>query len=458
MLLRFAMPLGDTIVALSTPPGTAALALIRASGPLCAQLAAECFGRKSPPPPRQATFGTLRDKSGEKLDEVIYIYYAQPHSFTGEDMLEIACHGNPFIVQNILKSLCERGCRMAEPGEFTRTAYLNEKLDLSQAESVADVIHARSEVAVRAAQRQLGGGLSERTNPLKGNLLQLCAHLEAYIDFPEEDLPPEDQEGPLRSLAQLEEQMRELAATSRFRAALHEGVRTVILGAPNAGKSSLLNRLAGSDRVIVAEKPGTTRDTVEECLNIGAFTLRVIDTAGLHTTEDAIERLGIERTVAAAQQGDFFLIVVDSTAPCPTLPEAVLSHLNPDNSIVVANKADLPESNPAADFLQNMPHVSLSAKTGNGVNVLRGTIQACLQRHFPVDAGAGLIVNERHAAALNAAAHELNEARKLLLASEPPELAATHVHEAIAAIGTITGRIDNEEMLDHLFSTFCIGK
>lgn len=453
------MPFGDTIAALATPAGESALALIRVSGPLASTLATDCTGRTSAPPPRRATLLTWQDRAHAPLDDVVLTRYEAPASFTGEDMLEISCHGNPLLAQKILADLVSRGCRMAEPGEFTRTAFLNNKLDLSQAEAVADIISARSDSALQAARRQLEGQLGAEVKSLRDNILEVCSTIEAYIDFPEEDLPAEDQEGPLQELKRLQQSMQELAETSRYRSALHDGLSTVILGAPNVGKSSLLNALSGEDRAIVTNVPGTTRDTVEERILAGPFCLRITDTAGLHETHDELERLGIERTLRAVRSADFFLLVVDTTLPFPILPPEVLQQLSPATTLVIDNKIDLPadETRNNEPFLQDYTHVRTSLLTGAGLDVLRGTIIHMLEKHLP-DASSGLIVNERHAQALLNGANALCLARELIQSGQPTELAATHLHECTTSLHEIIGGADNEAMLDHLFARFCIGK
>jgi tRNA modification GTPase len=281
----------DTIAALATPVGTAAIAVVRASGPDTARLAREIFG--ATPPPRVATHSDYRDRAGVVVDDVLVTFFAGPRSYTGEDSLEVSCHGNPFIAQKILEDLFARGCRPAEPGEFTQRAFLHGQMDLSQAEAVMDLIHARSEKALAAANQQLRGSLGRQMNALIDRLLQVLARVEAYIDFPDEDLPPEDRVLVARELTQLTRETDRLLATSHYGQMLRDGIKTVIVGAPNVGKSSLLNRLVGSERALVSPEPGTTRDFIEERILVGPHCLRVIDTAGLNPSPAPLEKLGM---------------------------------------------------------------------------------------------------------------------------------------------------------------------
>jgi tRNA modification GTPase len=346
----------DTIAALATPIGTSAIAVVRASGPACAGLAAAALSqapdvsapRRSPPPPRLARHADYRDRSGAILDDVLATYFAAPHSYTGDDTLEIACHGNPFIAQKILEDLLARGCRAAGPGEFTRRAFLNGRIDLSQAEAVMDLIHARGERALAAANQQLRGSLGRHVTALTDELLQTLARVEAYIDFPDEDLPPEDRSLVRRALAALTQSTARLLATRHYGELLREGIKTIILGEPNAGKSSLLNRLIGHDRAIVSPEPGTTRDFIEERLLLGPHCLRLIDTAGLNPSPAPLEKLGMDKTLERATEADLFILVLDATRPSPTLPQEITERMTPENTLVILNKTDLLSGQQAA--------------------------------------------------------------------------------------------------------------
>ncbi len=468
--------LPDTIVAPATPSGTAAIAVVRVSGPEVARLWREIFGAETFVP-RTAVHADYHDHTGALADDVLATFFQSPHSYTGEDSLEVSCHGNPFIVQKILEDLLARGCRMAGPGEFTQRAWLNGRMDLSQAEAVMDLIHARSERALAAAQQQLRGALGRRMAALTAALLGALARIEAYIDFPDEDLPPEDRglvraalEGVIRGTGQL-------LATTHYGGLLRDGIRTVIVGAPNAGKSSLLNRLVGHERAIVSPEPGTTRDFIEERIMAGPHWLRLTDTAGLNPAPAPLETLGMAKTLERAAAADLLLLVLDATRPTPPLPAELRALLRPATTLVVLNKADLlapgvapvpqlddvggalaaPQgrSKTAPLQLQNIP---VSALTGAGIEELQTEIIRRAEA-FRQDTGEELIaINARHAHALTQAKECLGEALEKLTANSPVELLASDLRGALDAFGEIAGKVDNEQMLDQLFAHFCIGK
>ena len=448
----------DTIVAPATPPGESALALVRISGPLAAALAAAWHGG-SPPPPRFAWHADYRDRHGAVLDDVIFTLFARPQSYTGEDVLEISLHGNPFILRRLLEDLLARGCRLAEPGEFTRRAFLNGRLDLTAAEAVMDVIRARSERALQAAQQQLRGSLGRRIDELVTNLLSCCAAIEAHIDFPEDDLPIEDRTRRRDEIAALRAAISRLQATRRHGELLRQGLRVVLLGAPNAGKSSLLNRLAGYERAIVSVEPGTTRDFLEEPLSLGPHCIRIIDTAGLRTATAAVERAGVERSLEQAREADLVVLVVDAGAPCPTLPAEILAALTPGRALIAVNKCDQPERQFRWSAETALPLVEVSALTGAGCHALQARLIELADALTGIGADEErLTVNARHAAALAEADSALDHADQLLATQGPLELVGSELRTAVAALGAIVGRIDHEQILDRLFASFCIGK
>ena len=451
------MPSEDTIVALGSPAGQSAIGLIRLSGPDCKALIYNIFLNSSPRP-RHATLGEYRDAKGRLLDQVVYIYYAREASYTGEEMIEISAHGNPLIIQKIIEDCLSRGCRMAEAGEFTRTAFLNGRMDLSQAEAVAELISASSDRALEAAQRQLRGAVGEKVNSLTDKLLQIIAQLEAYIDFPEEDLPPEEAEEPVRDLKELREEMEQLIGASHYRSLLQDGVKTVILGAPNAGKSSLMNALSGEERVIVSEEPGTTRDFVEQRIMLGPWLLRLIDTAGLHPPQSSVEERGIKKTREQAATADLRLLVLDAGLPPPSFSEEITSRLSKERSLLVVNKIDLHQEADFASFLPDLPRCRCSALTGEGLNALKEQILQTLEHDVFIPGEDRLLVSARHAHALESARAFTDKALEKLQAREYSELAASDLRGALDALGQITGKIDNEQVLDKLFSAFCIGK
>ncbi len=452
------MSSGDTIVALGTPTGESALALVRVSGPECLNLARQCFKNTSPPLPRQANLAVYTDKEGRILDQTVFVFYEHGKSYTGEAMLEISLHGNPYIAQKVIEDLIERGCRLAEPGEFTRKAFLNGKLDLSQAEAVADIIRARSDRALAAAQRQLGGELRKEMETLADQVLEVMAGVEAYIDFPDEDLPPEEEEGPVNEIGKLRKKLDSLIETSRYKQVLSEGIRTVLVGPPNAGKSSLLNALFGEDRAIVSPEPGTTRDFITEKIMVGPYVLQIVDTAGLHDSSQSVEKLGMHKTLQKLEEADFFLVVVDGSLDSPPLPPAALTHFQQNCTLVVENKSDLGR-NPAMDrFLPDCPHVRISLLSGEGMEDFRGILQKTLEQDDVVPTSDRLILSARHAQALSRCRSALSEAVRKIETGEPTELMASDLREALDAIGEVVGKMDNEQVLDKLFSGFCIGK
>jgi tRNA modification GTPase len=447
----------DTIAALATPVGTAAIAVVRASGPDSVRLMAEIFGSA---PPRSVVHCDYRDRHGVLLDDTLAVFFQGPHSYTGEDSLEVSCHGNPFIAQKILEDLLARGCRAAGPGEFTQRAWLNGRLDLSQAEAVMDLIGARSERALAAAHQQLRGALGRQVAALTDELLLVLARIEAYIDFPDEDLPPENRAAVRAALQRVAQGADRLLATSHYGTLLRDGIRTVIVGEPNAGKSSLLNRLVGHERALVGSEPGTTRDFIEERLSAGPHWLRLIDTAGLNPDPGPIERRGIEKTMENAAAADLVLLVLDSNRPTPPLPTALQALLCLETTIVVLNKSDLlpPGSAPVAQGPAGYAALAVSALTGEGIDALMAEIVNRAEA-FRQDTGEDLIaINARHAEALARARAGLTGALAKLADSSPAELLASDLRDALDALGEIAGRVDHERMLDHLFAHFCIGK
>lgn len=441
----------DTIAALGTPVGTAALAVVRVTGDAAPELARAIFGRV--PLPRRATLGAYRDAAGVLVDEVLFTRFAAPRSYTGEPMLEISGHGNPYLAQRILEDLFARGCRPAEPGEFTRRAFINGRIDLSQAEAVMDLIHARSERALAAAHRQLRGALRREMEDLCAALVGALANVEAYIDFPDEDLPPEDREALRASLGRIRDGAGRLLATRHYGEILREGVSVAIVGEPNAGKSSLLNRLVGSDRAIVSPEPGTTRDFIEERVRLGPHLARLIDTAGLNPEPGPVERLGIERTRARIHDSDIALAVLDAGRPPPGFAAGLPAEREGRPTLFVWNKVDLaPAGAEPAGALR------VSALTGEGIEELRVALAAAADGLQPGTDTEAVAINARHARALAEARECLDAALDKLATASDPALLASDLRGAMAAFGEVAGRIDHERVLDALFATFCIGK
>lgn len=446
----------DTIAALATPVGTAAIALLRISGKDTASLARAIIGEE--PSVRIARRADYRDRDGTLVDDVLCTFFRGPASYTGEDTLEISCHGNPYIAQRILEDLIARGCRQAEPGEFTQRAFLNGQLDLSQAEAVMDLIHARGEKALAAANQQLRGALGRHMTKLIDALLSVLARIEAYVDFPEEDLPPEDQNRVIADIGALQESVSKLLSTNHYGNILREGIKVAILGEPNAGKSSLLNRMLGRERALVSERAGTTRDYLEERILLDGYCVRLIDTAGLNPAPEELERQGIAKTLEIMAEADLIMFVLDRTRPTPVLPAEVAESLSAGRTLLVRNKCDLPEVATLESRWAGFELVEISALTGAGLDQLRSALNR-RAKAFHVELGDEIIaINARHADALTRAKQGLDAAVVKLKQLDPIELAASDLRDVLEAFGDIAGKVDNERMLDQLFASFCIGK
>ncbi len=442
----------DTIAALATPPGVGALAIIRLSGPQAPAILQACTCRQRPLEPRRATLVRVRSASGLVLEEAVATWLAATASFTGEDEVELCCHGGLLVTRRVLERLLACGARPAEPGEFSRRAFENGRLDLTQAEAVMDVITAGSDLALRAAHNQLHGVLSQRVEQAADRLISVTAHVEAYIDFPEEDIAPDTTAELLEGLSAVERELQALLATADEGRLLREGVRTAIIGAPNVGKSSLLNCLLGYERAIVSPTAGTTRDTVEAAVTLGSLRLQLIDTAGLHESADAIERAGMERSRRAGAEADLVLIVADASLP-PTLP-GLDEELKKTPSLLLLNKCDLPVHE---GWAQHPTALRLSCRTGEGLSALAAAIEK-LFLHAPQETDSFTAINTRHRYALGQALEALGQARASLQAGDSPELTDVPLRDALDALGSITGRIDTEDILSRVFSTFCLGK
>ncbi len=446
----------STFMAPATPQGSSALAVLRVCGPAVPELIRSALGKE--PSPRMATFGCYRDLRKDLVDEIVSTFFPAASSPVGRDLWEISCHGNPLILSRLAADLVERGIRWADPGEFTKTAFLEGKMDLSQAEAVADLIRSRSEAGLRAASNQLRGALRGRVDGLRDRLYGLLAEVEAYLDFPDEDLPGEDQGRVSSVIMELVEDLMKLGGSSRHRRELLEGVRTLIVGAPNAGKSSLMNRLLNQDRVLVAEEPGTTRDFVREGLRLGPWYIQLIDTAGLRDQAGDLERRGMEKVRSLLDEVHFPLLVVDLTAPPPSLPPWFKERLTPTNTLLVENKLDLAGSAHAPPWLDlDLPRSRLSALTGQGWEAFLGRWTGILEEHFADLEDEPFVCNERHATIFSAAEGHLRQALDILREGDTL-LAAAEIREATESLGEILGGFDQEAMLDQLFARFCIGK
>ena len=432
----------DTIAAIATPAGRCGIGVVRLSGPRAPAIARSILGRL--PEPRHATHAIFRDARGEALDEGIALYFPEPHSYTGEPVLELQGHGGPVVMHALLAACVDAGARLADPGEFTRRAFLEGKLDLAQAEAVADLIDAASREAARSALRSLSGEFSAALGALQLQLTELRALTEAMLDFPEEEVDALHREDAGARLAGVRSTLENVMAKSRQGSLLRSGIHVVLAGRPNVGKSSLLNRLAGQERAIVTSIPGTTRDSLREPVQIAGVPLVLVDTAGLRVTSDVVEQLGVERTQRELEQADVVLAVYEAGGD--TTP---LAHLPPGAARVdVCNKIDL-----APGFAAPGAAVGVSAKTGEGLERLR---QAILHAAGWSDTGESVfLARERHLRALERARGHLDAAAQ---ESRRWEFFAEELRLAHAALGSITGEFSADDLLGEIFARFCIGK
>lgn len=444
----------ETIAALATPPGEGALAVIRISGTGALSVANTIFrgAKPSTMEERQVVLGRIVDSRSEVIDEVLLTVFRNPRSYTGEDLVEISGHGGSLVSARVLEAVLEAGARMARPGEFTERAYLNGKLDLTQAEAVMDLISAQTARAAKAAAGQLKGRLGHEIEELRGELLSCVAHLEAFIDFPEEGIDPESGALLHKRMEAIASHFSQLLSTANEGRLLREGITIALCGAPNAGKSSLLNRLLGADRAIVSEIAGTTRDTIEESASLGGYPFRIIDTAGIRETEDPVEKEGVTRARDAAEQADLRIHLIDASLPqSSSIPPLF------DDEIRVLNKMDLVDlSGNQSGFADG---TRVSCKTGEGIEALINVILAKVtgrpEGEAPPD---GASINARHQGCLKKALSSLQTAMNLLSAGEPPELVAVELRSSLSSVGEVVGEAGTEEILGKIFSSFCIGK
>ncbi len=455
--------LDDTIAAIATPLGEAGLAVIRLSGAQALAVADRCFApvsESSVKPSAAAThtiqFGhVVRD--GQNVDEALLAVMRAPRTFTREDVVEITCHGGILASKMVLDAVLASGARLAEPGEFTRRAFLNGRIDLAQAEAVADLIHSRTELALRAANEQLAGKLSQRINQLRDEMLETLAHIEAHIDFPEEDIAPDTRTQLIARLERGVAFMDELLRTAHEGEILRRGIRAAIIGRPNAGKSSLLNQLLGHDRAIVSAIPGTTRDTIAETANIRGLPVIFIDTAGLREARDELEVEGVRRSRETLQQAEFILHVFDAAQPLTDADERHLAEFADKKRILVRNKVDLPVQLQFPPGLSG-PVVDVCCLTGQGIEPLKDAIKGLVWSGDIKADMAQVMINSRHQDALNRARTATLHTLTALSENQTLELVALDLRIAVNAVGEVVGQTTTEDLLDLIFSQFCIGK
>jgi tRNA modification GTPase len=446
----------DTIVAISTPPGRGGIGIVRLSGPAARTIAEPLLHLRHPLAPAQARFAEILDKTGETLDEAVVTWFEKPHSYTSEDVVEIAAHGSPVLLDYLLRQCVAAGARLAEPGEFTQRAFLSGRLDLTQAEAVNDLIEASTLHQARIAAQQLGGSLSRELAPIKQQLIALIAALEAGIDFAEDDIDLLAADEIAAQVQSIQAPLAALEKTFSYGHIVRDGFTLAIVGRPNVGKSSLFNCLVERDRAIVTATPGTTRDLVIERVSVEGVPVELIDTAGLRESTDDAESIGITKSRQAMADADIVLLVLDATAPLHKEDEATISALEHRPFVIVINKSDLVG---AASLSKPDTHPTLetSARTGAGVPQLRRAILSRLINQVP-GAEAALLTNVRQQQAVSSASAALNRARQAVIANVPHEMILLDLYEALHAIDALTGTTTNDDLLNLIFSKFCIGK
>ncbi len=478
----------DTIAAISTPLGHSGIGIVRLSGKDAIKIADKIF--LSPKnktlkqiPSHRIIYGHIINSNKEIIDEALISVMRSPHTYTKEDVVEINCHGGPVPLRRILELVLKNGARLAEPGEFTRRAFLNGRIDLAQAEAVLDVINAMTEQSQKTAVEQLRGGLSKKIEAIKEKLIELTAFVEAYIDFPEEDIELMSLTGMKEQALKIQHSLRELIESSNYGMILREGLKTAIIGRPNVGKSSLLNALLEQDRAIVTEVPGTTRDVIEDYLNIQGLPVKIMDTAGIREVEDIAEKEGVKRSLFAMKDADLALIVLDGSEDLHNTDRELIEKSNLQNTILVINKIDLPQkiklktikmkhSKVRTKEYENQisPHppltkgergdfqtVKISALKGTGLDELKDKIVEAVLHGKPAN-GSGIVTNLRHVHALEKALKSIISFIKEIDKKTPPEFLSVELRESLDAIGEIIGITTPENILNKIFSNFCIGK
>ena len=458
------LSMSDLIAAIATPPGRGGVGILRLSGPGAAETAGQVFrpaGKTAlaDAPDRQLLYGQMVDGGGRILDSGLAFVSRAPRSYTGEDTAELQCHGSPMVLSLLLEAVTARGARLAGPGEFTRRAFLNGKLDLTRAEGVIDLIDAETPAAARQAANQLSGALFRRAEAIYSALVDLSAHFHAVLDYPDEDLDPFRVETMAQVLRDQADALEKLSATQRRGLAVKNGVLCAIVGRPNAGKSSLLNALAGYQRAIVTDIPGTTRDTVEVKVELAGVPFRLVDTAGVRESDDPIEQMGVERSRQAMEEASLILVVWDGSQPVTGEDRAILAQAADGRAVVLVwNKSDLEGGPlPAGALPENVTPVEVSAVTGQGLDELERTL-AKLAGLSDDGRPDEVLTNARQAEAVGRAREAVTAALDGLEAGTPPDLLLLDVEEAISALGELTGRTVREDITARIFERFCVGK
>jgi tRNA modification GTPase len=443
---------GDTIAAIATAAGAGGIGIVRISGPHAKYIAEQILGYC--PPPRQAAYLDFKAANNELIDRGIALFFANPHSYTGEDVLELQAHGGTALMQILLARCIALGARQAEPGEFTRRAYLNDKMDLAQAEAVADLINAATAEAAKSAIRSLSGEFSQQINQLLLKLINLRMYVEACLDFPEEEIDFITQGHVAEKLTLIQQELLAVFAKAKQGSLLREGINVVLVGQPNVGKSSLMNQLAGEEVAIVTPIAGTTRDTIKNAIQINGVPLHIIDTAGLRQTEDEVEKFGIARTWRAAETASIALLLVDATHGITETEKSILAQLPQEiPKIWVHNKIDLSQELPASEISNQETHIYLSAKTGLGIDLLK--LQLLNLVGYQNNSEGIFMARARHLEALSQVEKHLDQAREQMSSAE---LVAEELRIAQEALSSVTGEFTPDDLLGEIFSKFCIGK
>ncbi|HEY6330739.1 MAG TPA: tRNA uridine-5-carboxymethylaminomethyl(34) synthesis GTPase MnmE [Blastocatellia bacterium] len=451
----------DTIAAISTPPGRGGIGIVRISGPRSLAIASILFHAESGhwvPAANQAYVGRVRGADGEDLDYSVATYFKGPRSYTGEDVVEFGCHGSPLVLRTVLDLALGAGARMAEPGEFTLRAFLNGRIDLSQAQAVRDLIDAQTMFQARIAMRQMEGSMAAALSPVKRILIDAAVHLESSIEFVEDDITPEARSSLTAKLGEARETLGELERTFSVGRLVREGFDLAIVGRPNVGKSSVFNRLVGSERAIVTEVPGTTRDALREHVSISGIPVRLIDTAGIRETSDPIEQIGIDRSRRAIADADVSLVIFDRSEPIALEEIALLESIPKGSRLVLMNKCDLPAAGSASLGESAGTTIEVSALTGRGFDKLIGALLDLLGAGAAAEHDDAIITDARQHQAIRRATDLLSGAMELMEGGELEEIVLLRLRGALAALGELTGETLTDDILAQIFSTFCIGK
>ncbi|MSQ80964.1 MAG: tRNA uridine-5-carboxymethylaminomethyl(34) synthesis GTPase MnmE [Candidatus Methylopumilus sp.] len=445
----------DTIAAIATPMGAGGIGVVRISGAKAGDIAKHLLGVC--PPNRLASYLPFLDAKGHVIDRGIALFFKSPHSYTGEDVLELQGHGGTAVMQILLSRCIESGARLAKPGEFTERAFLNDKIDLAQAEAVADLINASTAEAAKSAMLSLSGYFSNKINELLKDLIDLRMYIEACLDFPEEDIDFITKGKVEEKLSNLTSRMDEVIASARQGHLLREGLTVVLVGQPNVGKSSLLNQLVGDDHAIVTSIPGTTRDPIKSSVQIDGVPLHVIDTAGLRDTSDEIEKMGIEKTWISIEKANIALFLVDAGRGIANYEKTILKRIPQDVlKVWVHNKIDLLPKKTSSEIIDGEHHVFISAKKGEGISNLKATLLKIAGVEYGKDGNQGIFMaRQRHLDALNQVGSHLSEAKEHF---QSPELLAEELRQAQTFLASITGEFTPDDLLGEIFSRFCIGK